>query len=199
MRGGEALLLLDLHNVHTNAFNFGFDPAGFLNALPLDRVSAIHIAGGRPQGERILDDHLHDVPDHVYELLEHVAARTPEPLTVILERDGSYPAMGDLLAQLDAARAALARGRAKRVPSAPISDLPRDVAHLTDPAFEAYLAKLLVEPDERERFLLDPRAEALRAGLRIDQAEALERIDREGLTMAARSFANKRGKRIRGH
>lgn len=70
---------------------------------------------------------------------------------------------------------------------------------LTDPAFEAYLAKLLVEPDARERFLADPRGEALRAGLRSEQADALERIDRQGLAMAARSFANKRGKRIGGH
>ena len=61
---------------------------------------------------RLLDDHLHDVPDPVYELLEHVAARTSTPLTVILERDGNYPPMLDLLVQLDRARSAVERGRA---------------------------------------------------------------------------------------
>jgi uncharacterized protein (UPF0276 family) len=51
-------------------------------------------------------------------LLESVAARTNRPLTVILERDGDYPAIGALLAQLDRARAALARGRAQRAETA---------------------------------------------------------------------------------
>ena len=112
--GGE--LLLDLHNVHANSINFGFDALAFLDRLPLDRVGAIHLAGGKwiPAGEsgrRLLDDHLHDVPDPVYRLLEHVASRTGNPLTVILERDGNYPPMTDLLNQIDRARDAVARGR----------------------------------------------------------------------------------------
>ena len=199
MHGGDASLLLDLHNVHTNSFNFGFDARAFLDALPLDRVGAIHIAGGRPHRQRILDDHLHDVPDPVFDLLEYVAARAPQRLTVVLERDGSYPSMTDLLAQLGKAREAMARGRANAVTAKPSVELPPEAARLTDPALEAYLAKLLVEPPERERFLKHPRAEALSAGLREDQAEALLRIDRVGLEMAARSFANKRGKRLSGH
>ena len=109
-------LLLDLHNVYANAVNFGFEANAFLDRLPLDRVGAIHLAGGKwiPAGDgsrRMLDDHLHDVPDPVYKLLEHVAARTSKPLTVILERDGNYPPMLDLLAQLDCARSAVERGR----------------------------------------------------------------------------------------
>lgn len=201
IRGSEARLLLDLHNVHTNAFNFGFDAVGFLDALPLDRVGAIHIAGGRPLGARILDDHLHDVPDPVFDLLEHVASRTARPLTVILERDGEYPSMEDLLAQLKAARLAMARGRARAATRIePVfTEMPREMARLTDPAFEAYFARILVEPEEGDRFLKDPRGEALRAGLRADQAETLQQIDREGLTMAARSFANKRRKHPSGH
>ena len=117
IRAAKCDLLLDLHNVHANAANFGQSPAGFLEALPLDRVSTIHLAGGKwigPEGSRrLLDDHLHDVPDPVYTLLETVAARTMRPLTVILERDGEYPEIESLLSQLDRARAALARGRAQ--------------------------------------------------------------------------------------
>jgi uncharacterized protein len=111
-------LLLDLHNVHANALNFGRTPEDFLDALPLDRVGTIHLAGGKWIGpkdsQRLLDDHLHDVPDPVYALLETVASRTRRPLTVILERDGDYPAVDELLFQLDRARTALARGRARR-------------------------------------------------------------------------------------
>lgn len=113
-------LLLDLHNVYANSLNFGFDPSSFLASIPLERVRAIHIAGGKllepdpadpEQKEHLLDDHLHPVPDPVYDLLAQVAAASSNPLTVILERDGEYPPMAELLAELDAARAAVARGR----------------------------------------------------------------------------------------
>jgi len=104
-------LLLDLQNVYTNAVNFGYDAFALLEAIPMERVRTIHLAGGKWVGKRILDDHLHDVPDPVYEMLRFVAQRARQPLTVILERDGAYPKMADLLAQLDRARAAVAEGR----------------------------------------------------------------------------------------
>lgn len=110
-------LLLDLHNVHANALNFGFDPLDFLRALPLEKVAMIHLAGGKwigPEGrQRLLDDHLHDVPDPVFHLLEEVASRVAQPLTVIIERDGEYPPIEHLIQQLDRARTALAQGRAR--------------------------------------------------------------------------------------
>ena len=40
-----------------------------------------------------------------------VTAQAPQPLTVIIERDGRYPPMVRLLEQLDDARTALAAGR----------------------------------------------------------------------------------------
>src|SRR5439155_18461637 len=108
-------LLLDLHNIHTNATNFGHDPYAALGRLPLDRVRVIHIGGGRtlPSG-RILDDHLHRTPACLYEMLRWVGARAPQPLTVILERDGNYPPMTELIAELDSARRALSEGRRGR-------------------------------------------------------------------------------------
>ena len=113
LRASGANLLLDLHNVHTNAYNFGYEAAAFLDRIPMERVTQIHIAGGKLLEEGlILDDHKHDVPDPVYELLERVAAKAPQPLTVILERDGEYPPLDAMLAELDRARAAVARGRA---------------------------------------------------------------------------------------
>jgi uncharacterized protein (UPF0276 family) len=116
-----APLLLDLHNLHANAVNFGGDARDALRRLPLDRVTTVHLAGGRfiPAGparerRRLLDDHLHDVPEPVYDLLTELGALAPAPLTVILERDGRYPPIERLLAQLDRARAALASGRRRR-------------------------------------------------------------------------------------
>lgn len=113
----ESDLLLDLHNLHTNAMNFKFDPFAFISRIPTERVKAIHLAGGKWVGKgsetRILDDHLHDVPDPVYTLLEEVGARTAPGLTVIIERDGHFPPIESLLEELDRARQAVSRGRAR--------------------------------------------------------------------------------------
>lgn len=111
-------LLLDLHNLHANAVNFGFDAFAVLASLPLSRVRTVHLAGGRWIGpldrRRLLDDHLHPVPDPVMALLTELGARVAQPLDVLIERDGSFPSFGDLLRELDAARAALAAGRARQ-------------------------------------------------------------------------------------
>ena len=113
--------MLDLHNLHANSVNFGFDPIDYLDALDPARIGGIHLAGGcwidaidpdgGAPGRRWLDDHLHDVPDPVYALLVEVGARARKPLTVVLERDGRFPPMTHLLWQLDRARKALAEGR----------------------------------------------------------------------------------------
>jgi uncharacterized protein (UPF0276 family) len=41
----DCLLHLDVNNILVNARNFGFDPLGFLHALPLERTCYIHVAG----------------------------------------------------------------------------------------------------------------------------------------------------------
>lgn len=112
-------LLLDLHNVLANSLNHGSDATEFLRQIPSNHFGIIHIAGGimisAPDGgQRLLDDHLHDVPDPVFALLEEAAALAPGPLTVILERDGDFPSMHCLLSQMDRARKAMERGRARR-------------------------------------------------------------------------------------
>ena len=115
----RADLLLDLHNLYANATNFGFSASDALRSIPAERIRFIHLAGGAPVHastgeERWLDDHLHDVPDPVYDLLEIVGETVPHAVDVVLERDGAFPPFNELLAQLDRARAALARGRKRR-------------------------------------------------------------------------------------
>lgn len=116
--GAQVPLLLDLHNLYANAVNGGQDPQTMLLRLPLARVGAVHLSGGHwidePEGtgRRLLDDHLHDVPADVFALLTVLARHAPQPLTVILERDGNYPSFEQVLDQLALARAALRAGRA---------------------------------------------------------------------------------------
>jgi uncharacterized protein len=102
VRGAGVSLLLDLHNLYANAVNFGDDPHTFLHRLPLERVAAVHLSGGHwidgPNGaRRLLDDHVHDVPAEVFALLRELGRLAPQPLTVIIERDGAYPPIARLL------------------------------------------------------------------------------------------------------
>lgn len=125
LAGSGCDLLLDLHNLYANAVNFGFEPFAYLRAFPLHRVGLVHLSGGRwidepvghaarPGGRRLLDDHVHDVPAIVFELLETLARENPRPLTVIIERDGGYPGFQVLLRQIVMAREAIARGRERQ-------------------------------------------------------------------------------------
>jgi hypothetical protein len=98
--------------------NFGFDAQAALGRLPLTRVRFVHLAGGAWTGaaggeRRWLDNHRHDVPPAVFDLLAELAARTPHTLSVIVERDGDYPPMERVLDELDRVRAALAAGRGR--------------------------------------------------------------------------------------
>ena len=118
-----AAVLLDLHNLYANAVNFGHDPVEYLRAFALDRVQLVHISGGEWTelesvqhgvcARRLLDDHVHDVPDIVFAMLEQLAQLCPQPLTVILERDGRYPEFRVLLQQLQRARESIAAGRCR--------------------------------------------------------------------------------------
>jgi hypothetical protein len=193
-------LLLDLNNLHANAVNFRYDPGDFLERIPFERVRAVHLAGGKwisaSTGEkRLLDDHLHDVPEEVYRLLTAVGAKAGRPLTVILERDGAYPPFPQLMAQLEHARDALAVGRLRAVEETIVRTSSRAMTFggsFRAPAFESYLARLYADEQARTRFLADPRGEAARAGFHPMESEALVNIDRVGLELAAHSFERKR-------
>jgi len=57
---------------------------------------------------------------------------------------------------------------------------------------ETFLALIYVDSAARARFQADPYAEAKRAGLSENDSNALLKIDRTSLEMAARSFSKKR-------
>lgn len=178
-------LLLDLHNLHANATNFGFDARAVIASTA--PVGAIHIAGGRRiERDRILDDHLHDVPDPVFDLLREVAAPV-----VILERDGNYPAFDVLLEQLRRAR------RAAASPASPRCRLPKAPASRRSPGdATAFLAALYTDDALLQRFLCSPFETARAAGFTDDDARDLAAIDRENLKLAARSYLRKRTSKI---
>jgi hypothetical protein len=64
--------------------------------------------------------------------------------------------------------------------------------------FEAFLAKIYVDPKARKEFMSDPLGEAERAGLSPEEGVALQNIDWVGLKLASRSFEKKRLRHARG-
>lgn len=59
-------------------------------------------------------------------------------------------------------------------------------------SLEAYLVKLYLDADARRVFAADPRRATTEAGLHATDVNEVERIDRVGLELTARSLAAKR-------
>lgn len=83
-------LLVDVNNVYVSAFNHGFDPEDYVDAIPGDRVCHYHLAGHTHKGTHILDTHSDHVVDPVWDLfghtLRHVGLRS-----TLLEWDAKIP------------------------------------------------------------------------------------------------------------
>ena len=62
--------------------------------------------------------------------------------------------------------------------------------------FEGFLARIYVDEEAREKFLADPRGEALKAGLTAGEVEAVASIDRVGLGLLTKSLERKRLRRF---
>lgn len=110
-------LLLDLHNLYTNAVNHRFSAYAFLDELDLSRVLEVHVAGGQPMMGFHTDSHTGPVHEAVWPLLAATAARATALQAVTFEfHESSWPLLHTegLLAQLAQARAVLARAAANR-------------------------------------------------------------------------------------
>lgn len=98
-------LHLDVNNVYVNSVNFGFDPAAFIAALPLERVVYVHVAGHyRELDGLLIDTHGATVIDPVWRLLADTYARIGTPPT-LLERDFDLPPLPALLDEVGKIRA----------------------------------------------------------------------------------------------
>ncbi len=90
-------LLLDVNNIYVNSINHCYDPLVFLDALPLERVRYIHIAGHFDEADDLkVDTHGADIIDPVWQLLEQAYQRLG-PVPTLLERDFNIPPLPELL------------------------------------------------------------------------------------------------------
>lgn len=104
-------LLLDVANVEVSAINHGFDAALFLDAMPLDAVGEIHLAGRFETVDALglplaIDAHDRPVAASVWSLYDRVIARAG-PLPTLIEWDADVPAFAALAAEAAAAQTIL--------------------------------------------------------------------------------------------
>lgn len=93
-------LLLDINNIHVNAINHGFDPAVYLEAIPVDAVRELHLAGHLVRSiegrELCIDTHDRPVCAAVWTLYERALARFG-PLPTLIEWDAQLPTLDVLV------------------------------------------------------------------------------------------------------
>ena len=93
-------LLLDVNNIYVNSINHRYDPVEFLDALPLERVRYIHVAGHYDEADDLkVDTHGTDVIDPVWALLAQAYQRLG-PTPTLLERDFNLPPLDELLQEV---------------------------------------------------------------------------------------------------
>jgi uncharacterized protein (UPF0276 family) len=88
----DGFILLDVHNVFTQAANLGVDPLALLSSFPCDRVREIHVSGGRwanIDGRPYrFDGHNGPTPPEVFSLVATALSSCPHVEVVIFERRG---------------------------------------------------------------------------------------------------------------
>ena len=104
-------VLLDVNNAYVSGVNHGRDPWALIEALPVDAIGEIHLAGFAEDrdaaGDRLLIDH-HGAPVDaaVWALYQRTLERLG-PRPTLIERDNEVPALPVLAAEAAHARAAM--------------------------------------------------------------------------------------------
>jgi len=113
-------LLVDVNNVFVSARNLGFPAEAYVDALPVDAIGEIHLAGHRPDpvhgAALLIDSHDAPVSDEVWDLYARLLARLGRmPAPTLVERDGDVPAFETLMAERNRAASLMRHGG--RVPA----------------------------------------------------------------------------------
>lgn len=99
-------LLLDVNNVYVTCYNHRLDCKKYLDSLPLDRVTQIHLSGHTNKGTHIIDTHDHAVIDEVWNLYKYVVNKSLRIPNTMVEWDDNIPGFPRLLAELEKAKIA---------------------------------------------------------------------------------------------
>lgn len=110
-RRADCAILLDVNNIYVSAVNHGFDPLEYLRGVPQERVRQFHLAGHSDMDGHLIDTHDHPIVAPVWALYREAVAHFG-PVPTMIERDDNIPELGELVAELDVARA-VASGEAR--------------------------------------------------------------------------------------
>jgi uncharacterized protein (UPF0276 family) len=86
----ECNLLLDLNNVYVNSHNHGFDPLVYLEAIPMERVQQLHLAGHSEREDFYFDTHSKPLYPELIELYKNVLLKNKN-VPVLYEWDEDIP------------------------------------------------------------------------------------------------------------
>ena len=95
-------ILLDVNNVFVSAYNHGFDAHAYIDAIPVDRVVQIHLAGHEDRGAYLLDTHSTPVAAPVWDLYRRAIGRFGAVSTLV-EWDQDVPTWDRLVAEAELA------------------------------------------------------------------------------------------------
>lgn len=97
-------LLLDVNNVYVSCYNHRLDPKAYLDAMPLDKVVQIHLAGHENHNTHLIDTHNGPVIDDVWQLYRYVVKQCQHLPNTMIEWDDAIPEFPVLYAELEKAK-----------------------------------------------------------------------------------------------
>jgi uncharacterized protein len=106
-------ILFDVNNVYVSASNHSFDAEAYVDAIPVDRVVQIHMAGHHDMGTYLLDDHGSPVAAPVLALYERFIRRAGA-ISTLVEWDENLPSYETLMEEAVRVRQARDRALAER-------------------------------------------------------------------------------------
>ncbi len=104
MEEADCGMLLDVNNVYVSAFNHGFDPKAYLDAIDPSRVTQYHLAGHTNKGTHIIDTHSDHMIQAGWDLYRHSVTRTGN-VSTLYEWDADIPEFSVVHAEALKARA----------------------------------------------------------------------------------------------
>lgn len=97
-------LLLDVNNVYVTCFNHRLDAKAYIDALPLNRVVQVHLAGHCHNGTHIIDTHDNFVVDEVWDLYRYATAKAGRTFNTMIEWDDDIPEFEVLYGEMSKAK-----------------------------------------------------------------------------------------------
>lgn len=88
-------MLLDLNNVYVNSINHDFNPYTYIDALPVDSIAEVHLAGFSDLGDFLFDTHSCPVYPQVWELYQY-ALQKGIRVPILVEWDENIPDFSQL-------------------------------------------------------------------------------------------------------